>query len=338
MYGLIAASALLILTPVAAAAQTVEDFYRSRTVELIVGSGAGGGYDLNARLLARHLGKHIPGQPTLVVNNLPGAGGIRAANLLYNVSPRDGSVIATFSNAMITEPLLGSDASKFDPARYSWIGSITSEDGVCVAWRGSAVASWEELLQRKLVVGTAAPGTTTHTYPALLRSLFGAKFELVSGYPDGAQSALAMERGEVEAICQTLSSLQTLHPQWLRDGSVTPLVLMALKRNSDLPNLPAVSELTSDPEQQQMLKIVLAPTYAGRPFFGPPGLPADRLAALRRAFEAAMRDPALLADAAAQKLEVQPATGPEIERMVAEIYRTPDALVAKLRQTLATAN
>jgi tripartite-type tricarboxylate transporter receptor subunit TctC len=327
----------LLSSTTLAHAQPVADFYRGKPLELIVGSGAGGGYDLVARLLARYLGQYVPGQPTVVVNNMEGAGGIRAANFLFNVSPHDGSVIGTFSNAMITEPLMGNGAAKFDPAKLTWIGSVSREDGVCVSWHGSGVESWADLLQTKLIIGTAGPGTTTYTYPTLLRNMFGARFELVSGYPDGNQSSLAMERGEVQSICQTLSSLQTLHPKWLHDGLARPLLLLGLQRNADFPDLPSVMEFAKDPEQQQILKIVLAPTLAGRPFFGPPGIPSDRADALRAAFAAAVKDPALLADAHAQGLDVKPASGAEIATLVSEIYRTPPDEVAALRRMTSPA-
>jgi tripartite-type tricarboxylate transporter receptor subunit TctC len=318
-----------------ARAEEAGDFYHGRTIELVVSSGAGGGYDLNARLLARHMGRFVPGDPTIVVNNMPGAGGIRASNYLYNVAPRDGSVIATFSNAMITEPLLGTEAVKFDPAKLSWIGSITSEDATCVAWKTAAVKSWDDLLKHKLIVGTMAPGTTTYVFPMLLKNLFGAQFELVSGYPDSSAAILALEHGEVQSICQTYSSLRSLHAQWFKDGQIVPLVLLGLKRNPDLPDVPAVTELATSDEQKRVLTVILAPTLAGRPFFAPPGVPQDRLAALRAAFDSTMKDAAFLEEAAHLKLEVKPASGQEIETLIGQIYATPPALIAKARAIVA---
>ena len=319
----------------AARADGVADFYHGRTIELIVSSGAGGGYDLNARLLARHMGRFIPGEPTIVVNNMPGAGGIRASNYLYNVAPRDGSVIATFSNAMITEPLLGTEAVKFDPAKLSWIGSITSEDATCVAAKTSDVKKWDDLMQHKLIVGTMAPGTTTYVFPMLLKNLFGAQFELISGYPDSSAAILALEHGEVQSICQTYSSLRSLHVQWFKDGTIVPLVLLGLKRNPDLPDVPAVTELASSDEQKQVLTVILAPTLAGRPFFAPPAVPGDRLAALRAAFDSTMKDAAFLEEAARLKLEVKPAGGQEIETIIGQIYATPRPLIDKARALVA---
>ncbi len=246
-------------------ADPVADFYRGRTIEIDVGTGVGGGYDANARLVARHLERLLPGNPTVIVNNLPGGGGIRAANTLFNKSVRDGSVLGTFSNAMITEPMLGSGQALFDPAKLTWIGSASREDGLCLATPSSGVTSWGDLLRKDVIVGTAAPGTTTYMYPVVLRNLFGARFKLVSGYPDGGQIALAIERNEVQAVCQTYSSLAIGHPAWLRDRVVQPLIGLGLGRIADLPDLPSVMELATTDEQRQVLKVVLALTLAEAP-------------------------------------------------------------------------
>jgi tripartite-type tricarboxylate transporter receptor subunit TctC len=313
-------------------ADPVADFYRGRTIEIDVGTGVGGGYDANARLVARHLERLLPGKPTIIVNNLPGGGGIRAANALFNKSPRDGSVLGTFSNAMITEPLLGGGQALFDPAKFTWIGSASREDGLCLATRSSGVASWSNLLQKEVIVGTAAPGTTTYMYPVMLRNLFGARFKLVSGYPDGGQIALAIEREEVQAICQTYSSLKIGHPSWLRDQIVQPLIALGFGRIPDLPDVLSVMDLAKTDEQRQVLKVVLAPTLGGRPFVAPPGVPADRVAALRETFDAMTKDPVFLAEALRLQMDVQPATGGEIEALVKDIYALPKSVIATTRR------
>jgi tripartite-type tricarboxylate transporter receptor subunit TctC len=314
-----------------ARADSVADFYRGRTIELDVGTGVGGGYDANARLVARHLARFLPGNPTIVVNNVPGGGGIRAANALYNKSPRDGSVIGTFSNAMITEPMLGNAQALFEPQKFTWIGSASREDVVCVAASGSGIESWNDLLQRDIVVGTAAPGTTTYLFPVMLRNLFGARFRPVSGYPDGGQIALALERGEVQSVCQTWSSIKVAHPDWLRDHKVVPLMTLGFSRLPELADIPSVMELATEVEQQQVLKIILAPTLAGRPFAAPPGIPSERAAALRDGFEAMTRDRLFVDEARQLRLDVQPSTSREIEALVHEIYALPQTVVAKTR-------
>lgn len=321
-----------------AAAQPAAEFYHGRNMELLVGSGAGGGYDLYARLLARRMGEHIPGKPTLIVKNMVGGGGIRAANLMYNVSPRDGSTIATVSNAMITAPLIGSEATQFDPSKFTWIGSMSSEDSVCVAWHTAAAKTWSDLQGKKLIVGTAAPGTTTYTYPTLLRNMFGAQFELVTGYPDASQVALALERGEVEGICQTYSSLQAQRPQWLAEKRVNVIVALGLQRIPELPDTPSVMEIAKSDEQSQMLKVIMAPNFAGRPFFAPPEIPADRKLALRQAFDAVVKEPVLIEDAKKQRLEIAPASGQAVEDLVKSVYATPPAMIEKVKQVVAKPN
>ena len=311
-------------------AEPLADFYRGRTIELAVGTGVGGGYDANARLVARHLGRFLPGNPTLVINNMPGGGGIRAANGLYNKAARDGSVIGTFSNAMITEPLLGGGAL-FAPASFTWIGSASREDGLCVARRDSGIGSWTDLLERELIVGTAAPGTTTYMYPLMLRNLFGARFKPVTGYPDGGQIALALERGEVQSICQTYSSIKIGHPDWLRQERVLPLLALGLARIRELRELTTAFELAKDAEQSQILKVILAPTLAGRPFVAPPGIPQERAQALRQAFAAMTRDPRYLEDARGLGMDVEPSQGLEIEALVKEVYALPEGLLARTR-------
>lgn len=327
----IGAAALAGVIATGAAAQGVASFYKGRNIDMIVGAGVGGGYDIYGRLVARHLGRHVPGAPKIIVKNVAGGGGIRASNLLFNVSPKDGGTIGTVSRAMITAPLMGQSAAKFDPAKFTWIGSVNNEDNICVAWRTAKVKTWNDLLQTPLIVGSAGQGTSTYTFPVMLRNMFGAKFELIAGYPDGGAAMLAMERGEVESVCISLSSVQTRAPQWLKDGSINVLTLIGLKRNADVPNAPAISEFARNDEQRQLLKIILGPQFAGRPILAPPALPADRTAALRAAFNAMMKDAALLADAKKLRLDVGPATGEEVAALVGDIYGAPKELVAKVQ-------
>ncbi|MGE5537969.1 MAG: Bug family tripartite tricarboxylate transporter substrate binding protein [Gemmatimonas sp.] len=330
-----AALAFTVASTVPAAAQSVAEFYQGKSMDFVVGSGAGGGYDIYARLLARRMGEHIPGKPTLIVKNVVGGGGIRAANLLYSVSPKDGSVIATVSRAMITAPVLGVDAAKFDAAKFSWIGNLTGEDSVCVSWHTAPVKTWDDVLKTKLIVGTAAPGTSTYTFPALLKNMFGAKFEMVTGYPDASQAVLALERNEVQAICQTYSTIKANHPSWIKDGTVNVLAVVGVRRNAELPEVPAAAEFATTDEQRQIIKIILGPELIGRPVFGPPGIPGDRVAALRDAFVKTAKDPDFLADAARQNLEIDPTGGQEIQELVADILSAPPEMMTKAQAMLA---
>jgi tripartite-type tricarboxylate transporter receptor subunit TctC len=325
---------LLCIGPNRAAADPIADFYHGKTIEIDVGTGVGGGYDANARLVARHLGRFIPGNPTIIVNNVPGGGGIREANLLYNTSPRDGLVIGTFSNAMITEPLLGTGQAKFAPNEFTWIGSASREDGLCAATKTSGVGSWNDLLHKEIIVGTTAPGTTTYMYPFMLKNMFGAKFKPVSGYPDGGQIELALERGEVQSICQTYSSMKVEHPDWLRDHLVEPLVALGFERLADFPDLPSVMELAKETEQQQVLKVILAPTLAGRPFAAPPGIPADRAAALRDAFTAMTKDGGFLDETHRIHMDVEPASAAEIDTLVKQIYALPKNVIEETKRVV----
>jgi tripartite-type tricarboxylate transporter receptor subunit TctC len=308
------------------------DFYARKTVEIDVGTGPGGGYDATARLVAAHLGAFIPGHPTVVVVNVPGGGGIREANQLFYTSARDGTAIGTFSNAMITAPLLGADQTKFQPDKFEWIGSPTREPGVCVFSKATGVASFGDLTAKQIIVGADAPGTTTFMYPAMLKNLFGAKLKVVAGYQDGGQIALALERGEVQGICQTWSSLKVGHPDWLRDGVVTPIVALGLARIADLPNVPTVMEFAKQKAQQDVLETILTPTVAGRPFAFPPGTPQDRVEAVRSAFAAMMKDPSFIADAKKSRMDLDPASGADIAAHVRQIYALPKDVVAEAKR------
>jgi tripartite-type tricarboxylate transporter receptor subunit TctC len=326
---------MLVSAGTRAQAETPAEFYRGKTVEIMVGTGAGGGYDANARLVARHLGRFIPGNPKLVVSNVPGGGGITAANKLFNVSPRDGLAIGTFSNALLTLPLLNPGATRFQPEQFSWIGSVSHEDGVCITGKNSGVTTWADIGNKDLIVGTTAPGTTTHLYAALLRNLFGAKFRLVSGYPDGSSIVLAFERGEVQGLCQTYSSLNVLHPDWLPERKVNPVVVIGLNRIGALDGIPSLMEFTRSDRERDIVRILLAPTVAGRPFAAPPGVPPDRAAALQRAFAQMSADADFLADAAQARIEVQAMAGEEIAVLLQMISKT-DAKVLDDARTIVS--
>jgi tripartite-type tricarboxylate transporter receptor subunit TctC len=317
-----------------AKAETVTDFYRGKTLEISVGTGPGGGYDANARLVARHIGRFIPGAPKIIVANVPGGGGITAANKLFNVSPRDGLSIGTFSNALLTLPLLNPGATRFDPTKFTWIGSLSQEDGVCITSKSSGVATWNDLLAREVIVGTTAPGTTTHLYAALLLNLFSAKFRIVSGYPDGSSVVLAFTRGEVQALCQTYSSLNVLHPEWLEQRLVNPVATIGLNRIQSLPDIPSLMEFTRSERERDVVRILLAPTAAGRPFTAPPGIPADRGEALRTAFRLMSKDPDFLSDAGQARIEVQTMEGAAISALLDNISKTDPGIIDQARSAI----
>jgi tripartite-type tricarboxylate transporter receptor subunit TctC len=330
-----AAAAMLAFAPVAfaapfASAQSPADFYKGRNVDLYIGYSVGGAYDLYARVIARHLGKHIPGNPTIVPKNMEGAGSLRLANWIYNVGPKDGTALATIGRGTAFDPLLGSKGAQFRADRFTWIGSANNEVSVCVAWKGSGVTRFEDVLTKELIVGGTGQAADTDQFPRILNGVLGAKFKIVSGYPGGNDVTLAMERGEVKGRCGwSWSSVVATHKRWIDDKSITVLVQLSLNKHPDLPDVPLIMDFAKGEDQQQMFKLIFARQVMGRPYLAPPGVPADRADALRKAFMDTMRDPEFLAEAEKSQLEITPVAGPEVEKLVNDLYQTPKALADK---------
>jgi tripartite-type tricarboxylate transporter receptor subunit TctC len=326
----------VLLAPAPAWAQaTVADFYRGKTVTLIVGYSAGGGYDTYARVLARHIGRHIPGQPTVVVQNMPGAGSLRAANYLYNVAAKDGSIIGMFGRGLAMEPLIGTSATQFEAQKFHWLGSGTEEMSVFVTWHGSGVKSWADMLGKPFSVGGEGSGSDPDTYAALLKNSFGVKLRLITGYPGTAEIALALERGEMDGRASwSWSSLKTLKPDWIAEKKVNLPIQLNLTKNPELPDVPLIMEFAKSDSQRASLKIILSRQTMGRPFMAPPGLPDDRKTALRAAFDAAMKDPEFVAEAKARGQEVNPVSGADIDKLLAELYATPTDVVEQTRKAI----
>jgi tripartite-type tricarboxylate transporter receptor subunit TctC len=316
-------AALTLAAP--ARAQSVEEFYRGRTVTVLVGFTAGGGYDLYARLLGRHMSRFIPGNPTMVVQNMPGAGSMKATQYVYGIAPKDGLTLATVSRGMVTEPLL--NAANFDPTKLTWLGTITSETSVCATWKTSPVKSWDDMFKREFSLGGSAVGADPDTFALIMRNVFGAKVKLVTGYPGGNDINLAMERSEVDGRCGWSWTSLKSQKNWLPQINV--LVQFNLEKNADLPNVPVALERAASDEQRQVLRLLIAGQYVGRPFFTSPDIPADRKAALRAAFDATMKDPQFLADAAKLDLEISPLGAATIDAFLADLYRTPKDVVVK---------
>jgi tripartite-type tricarboxylate transporter receptor subunit TctC len=335
--GILCGIGLALPLSAAAQAQSVEEFYRGKTINLIVGYSPGGGYDTTARVLAPYLKKHLPGNPGIVVQNMDGAGSLKATNYLYNIAPKDGTAIATFSRGMPSEPLLGTSPTQFDAAKFTWLGSTTNEYSVFLAWHSSPVKSWDELLQKEFTVGGEGSGSDSDTYAMLLKNLFGAKIKLVTGYPGSAELMLAVERGELDGrAAWSWSSLKASKPDWIRDKKFSNLVQLNLTKNPDLPDVPMIMDLATTDKQKQILKLVLSRQTMGRPFAAPPGIPEDRKQALRKAFDDAMQDPEFLAEAKQRKMDVNPVSGAEIEKLVAELYQTPQDVVAEAKAAIAS--
>jgi len=317
-------------------AQPVADFYRGKTIQMLIGYTVGGGYDLNARVLARHMGKHIPGNPNIVAQNMAGAGSLRLANFLYNVAPKDGTAIGIVGRGMAMEPLIGGSATQYDARRYTWIGSVSDQVSLCATWHTSKVKSWNDMLKTDFTVGGEGSGSDPDMFATMIRSIFGVKVRLVSGYPGGNEINLAMERGEVDGRCGwSWSSIKITKPDWLKTKRINLALQMALHKNSELNDVPLIMDFARDERERQILKLVLSRQEMGWPFTAPPDLPRERADALRAAFDATMKDPDYLAEANQRRLDVNPMTGAAIETLIGELYATPPDVIAATKTAIS---
>jgi len=313
-----------------AQAQSPADFYKGKNVELYIGYSVGGGYDLYARVLARHIGSHIPGNPTIVVKNMEGAGSLRLANWLYRVAPQDGSVFATFGRGIAFDPLLIGKGDQFDAVKFNWLGSANNEVSVCVALKDSGITKFEDLFTKELAVGGTGTSADTDQFPRVLNSILGTHFKIVEGYPGGNDVVMAMERGEVQGRCGwSWSSVKSTHKSWIDDKKMVVLVQLSLNKHPELPDVPSVLDFAKTDEQRAILKMIFARQVMGRPYVAPPNLPADRVAILRQAFMATMQDKDFLAEADKAGLEITPVAGEDIQRLVQQIYETPAGIARK---------
>ena len=318
-----------------ARADSVEEFYRGKTVSLIIGYGPGGGYDGYARLLARHMGRHIPGNPTIVPKNMPGAGSLVAANYLYNVAPADGTEFGIFGRGIAMAPLLDGEGVEYDAAKFNWIGSMNNEVSTCVSWHNSPVGKWDDLKKTELTVPSGGPGADDHTFASILRHVFDAKLRVISGYSKSSEMLLAMERGEVGGFCGwSWSSAKSRKPEWIRDKKVNVLVQLALDKHPELPDVPLVMDLAETEEQRQMLALIFARQAMGRPFAAPPEVPLERANALRDAFMATVNDPEFLADAQQANIEINALSGAALDELLGSVYQTPKDIVARAREAV----
>lgn len=329
----LAAASLMLTAPVlffampAGMAQTPADFFRGKTIHLLIGYGVGGEDDLWARMIAKHMSRHIPGEPVIVPQNMPGAAGLVVANRLANASPKDGTTIGLINRGIPFEPLLGGGGTNFDPAKLSWIGSPSRDTAVCAARKDAAVQTMDDLFVTELKVGATGSGADTAVYPEFLSALLGMKFKTVRGYSGSREITLAMERNEVQGICVSYDSF-TRSPFYQESGA-NILLQAAIEPDPRIKNVPGGLALAKSEEDRKALALFLARADVGRPFVAPPGVAADRLAALRQAFDAAVADPAFLDEAKAQNLNVVPTTAEQIIAIIANAYRTPADVVQR---------
>jgi tripartite-type tricarboxylate transporter receptor subunit TctC len=317
-----------LVTAAAGQADDVAGFYAGKQVNLYIGYSPGGGYDTYARMLARHIGKHIPGSPTVVPQNMPGAGSLTLANFLYNIAPKDGTALGTIGRGIAMEPLLGGTGTRFEATRFTWIGSMNNEVSVCASWHTSPIKTVEDMRTHELIVGGTGSGSDTDTFPVALTNLLGLKIRLISGYPGGNDVLLAMERGEVDGRCGwSWGSVVAVRSEWLAEDKVNILLQMALDKHPDLPDVPLVMDLARSDDERMAMELIFSRQVMGRPYLAPPGIPAARREALRRAFDATLTDPAFLADARRIDLELNPVTGEQVEALLTRIYGASPAAV-----------
>jgi tripartite-type tricarboxylate transporter receptor subunit TctC len=314
-----------------ASAQTPEQFYAGKTIDFIIGYPPGGSNDTLGRLVARHLGKHIPGKPAVVPKNQPGAGSFLAVNTIFNVSPKDGAVIGIGAPTTALDEKLGTQGVRFKTAELNWVGRLDSLVNMVFMWKTSPVKTFADAQKIQSTLSATGIGSTVSIYPTVMNNLFGTKFKLIMGYKGSSEAMLAVERGEAEGHSTSWTALKVAHPDWLRDGNVTILVQFALKRHADLPNIPTAVDLARNDEERAIVRAIMNATEVGTAFFTTPGVPADRLSTLRRAFDATVRDPELLADAEKIHVGVSPMTGEELQTLVAEVSNLPPGLLEKVR-------
>ena len=315
-------------------ADPVADFYHGKTLSLIIGTSSGNDYDFRGRLLARHMARHIPGEPTIVPQNMPGAGGIKAANYLASIAPHDGTTLHMIMSNMMSSEAIGAQGAQFDTRKFFWVGNTSSTPNVTVSWYKSGVTSIEQVKTRQLIVG-APGGTVGVIYATAMNGLLGTKFKIVTGYPGGNEVNLALERGEIDGrASNSWASWKTTHPDWVKDQKIIVLVQVGLKRAPDLPDVPLLSELAGNDMDRQVLTFLSADTAIARALVTTPDTPPERVAALRRAFDETMRDPAFLAEADQATLDVVPLGGAESQKIADSIVNTPPEVVARAKLLL----
>jgi tripartite-type tricarboxylate transporter receptor subunit TctC len=313
----------------AARADAIADFYSGKSVQLVIGYAPGGGYDIYARALARHMARHIPGNPQIVVQNMPGAGSIKAANYLYNIAPKDGTAFGGFSRGAFLDPLLGrAEGVQYVAAKYGWLGSISNEVGVCAFRSDSGIATWQDMQTKSYVIGSTGAGADSDVFPAVLRKMFGLPLKVVTGYHSAADVVLAITRKEVDGRCGwSWSSMMAWNKDLFQSKAINVAVQLSTEKLPELPDTPTILELARGGDQQSALRLILSRQVMARPYVAPPGIPPERLAALRAAFDATMRDPVFLAEAQHQDLEVRPVSGVEAATLISEIYASPPGVV-----------
>jgi tripartite-type tricarboxylate transporter receptor subunit TctC len=311
-------------------------FFHSHTVTVLIGYSPGGGYDAYARLLSRVMPKYMPGSPTMVPQNMPGAGSLTLANYLYNIAPKDGTMFGIFGRGLTMAPLLGQPGTRFDATKFTWLGSLGSEVSLCVTGADSPIKSWSDATTQDFMVGGEGSGSDPDVFATAMKNLFGVKLRLVSGYPGGNDIMLAVERGELDGRCGwSLSSIKSTRPSWIPEKKINLIVQLSLAKSPDLPDVPLITDFAKTEQQLQITKLIFSRQLIAWPFAAPPGLPESRTEILRAAFDATMRDADFLAETKKLGLDVNPMAGTEVERMVTELYQTPPEVIEATRAAIS---
>ena len=314
-----------------AAAQDVASFYAGATIRMIIGYPTGGSNDIYARIVAQHIGKHIPGAPRVIAVNMPGAGSMLAANHLFTVAPRDGSVIASVSQGIPLQAKLGYPEVRYEAAKFNWIGRMAQSTSVTMVWHTSKAKTFADVLRNEVTLSATGAGSTVTIYPNVMNELLKTRFKLIMGYKGSGEGMLAMQRGEVEGHSTTWEAVKAVHPDWVPKGQVRVLVQHAINRHSELPDVPTSVELTTNPDNRAVMRVIMGANEIGKSYFTTPGVPPERVAALRRAFDATMKDPAFIEAVGKIRGEVGALTGEEVQALIGELDTLPQSLFDRVK-------
>ncbi|HWG04810.1 MAG TPA: tripartite tricarboxylate transporter substrate-binding protein, partial [Beijerinckiaceae bacterium] len=311
------------------------DFYRGKTIELVISTGPGGGLDSNARIVARHLADHIPGHPTIVARNMPGAGHLRAANYIYNEAPKDGTTIGTLIPAFVLAQILDGRGVQFDAAKFQWLVSTSSSNSTVYVWGASDIKSVEDAMKRDVLMGGTGIGSYTTLYPTIMNNILKTRFKIIAGYQSSAEVNLAMQRGEVQGRAgNNFNSLKAENGQWLKDGTIRLIAQVGLNRDPEFPDVPLISDFAKNDSDRRILRLFSTDVVIGRPFLTSPGVPPDHVAILRKAFDEMLKDPAFLKESAEAGLDVNPVPGDKIQGIVADLVNTPPEIIAEAKAAM----
>ncbi len=329
----LAATAVFCLAASTSAA-SAQDFYAGKTVTIITSTGEGGTYDFSARTLARHLPNHLPGKPTVIIQNMPGGGHMLATNHMYNVAPKDGTMIATVNQSVPTHQVLDGRGARYDAAKFNWIGALVDRNQTFAVWHTAGVKTFADLKTKEVIAGATGEGSSGFRYPTAINNIFGTKIKIIKGYKSTDEIRVALQRGEVNAQATSLGSYLTENPEWVTEKKMIFLLQIGTKRDPLIADAPLWTELAQNPEDRAVLNLIGGAINLGRPFLAPPGLPAERVALLRKAFDATVNDPAFKADADKQRLTVNPLTGDEVANIVQETVNASPAVVARAKKAM----